>query len=104
VKNLKIGTRLALGFGVIVAVLMGAGWLNLSRMSQMNASMNLAIGTRWPAVKLSAEALRKVNENSRITLEIFVRSNRREIVQLLAREIAAIRFIESEAHFGFPAA
>jgi len=86
VKNLKIGTRLALGFGVIVAVLMGAGWLNLSRMSQMNASMNLAIGTRWPAVKLSAEALRKVNENSRITLEIFVRSNRSEIVQLLARQ------------------
>jgi Four helix bundle sensory module for signal transduction len=39
VKNLAIGTRLAVAFAVVIALLVGISWLGLSRMANLNAQL-----------------------------------------------------------------
>src|SRR5713226_6051011 len=71
-KNWKIGTRLMAGFGVLIALLVGVGWLGLDRMSQMNDNLDAIAKKQWGKVRLAQDALALVNDNARITMEMFI--------------------------------
>ncbi|MCC7181982.1 MAG: MCP four helix bundle domain-containing protein [Rhodocyclaceae bacterium] len=61
-KNMKIGMRLGLGFGVVVALLVGIATVGITRLANLNASMENIIRDKWPKVLLLQEGLAGVNE------------------------------------------
>jgi signal transduction histidine kinase/DNA-binding response OmpR family regulator len=77
--------RLATAFAFLVSILLGLGWLGLSHMARVNADFEDIISKRWPKVQLSQQALGYSNLNNRITMEIFLLDDRKEIDSLLAR-------------------
>jgi len=79
----QIGMRLGIAFGLLVAILIGIGYLGLSRMNQINANLNDVIGRQWSTLHLSRQALAYSTRNSRITMEIFFLQDKRVIDPLL---------------------
>jgi hypothetical protein len=67
----SIGLKLGLAFDILVVILVGIGILGISRMDRINADLQEVLGRRWAKLRLSREALRYSNQNSRITMQIF---------------------------------
>jgi PAS domain S-box-containing protein len=84
-KNQNIGKRLGVAFGFLILVLIGVGWLGLSRMGQINADLDQIVNNRWAKVQLTREALNYSNLNNRITMQTFLLRDKAETLQLLAR-------------------
>src|SRR5205823_7916926 len=84
-RNQSIGVRLGVVFSFLIVVLVGVGWLGLSRMAQIDADMEKVVNRRWDKLQLSSEALNYSTLNNRITMEIFLLKDRGEIESLLAR-------------------
>ena len=80
----SFGLKLGVAFGLLIALLVGTGILGLSRMDQVNANLEYVIGRRWANLQLARESLRYSNQNSRITLEVFLLKDEQLIGQLLA--------------------
>jgi diguanylate cyclase (GGDEF)-like protein len=78
-----IATKLGLAFGILVAILIGIGLLGLSRMNQINANLDGVLGRRWGKLQLAREALAYSTRNSRITMEVFLLNDKRQIEPLL---------------------
>ena len=57
-KNLKIGIRLALAFGVIVALLAGLTWLAIQRMGALNEATHQITGNAYPKVVMAKDMIR----------------------------------------------
>jgi diguanylate cyclase (GGDEF)-like protein len=81
----QLGTRLAIYFAVLIGTLLGAGYLALRHMEQMYASLQRAASSALVDVQLAQDGLQYSNENSRLTLEIFLVKNREASDALLAR-------------------
>lgn len=79
-----VGIKLAAAFAILVAILVGIGVLGLSRMDQINARLEDVLGRHWAKLQLAREALMYSNQNSRITMEIFLVDDKRLIGPLLA--------------------
>jgi methyl-accepting chemotaxis protein len=112
-KHVKIGTRLGLGFGVLVAILICVGWLGLNRMGQINEALRVIVEKRWSKVVETQEAVTRVNENARLTMEMFlvtdkeaigriaasVEDNKRAITNLMESIENALEFDKGKALF-----
>lgn len=83
-SNQSVGLRLGLAFGVLVAVLVGIGWLGLSRLWRIEAEMQRLVNYRWEKVQLSRTALHYSTLNQRITTHIFLATKESEIDSLIA--------------------
>lgn len=79
-----IAMKLAVAFGILVAILIGIGILGLSRMDQINAHLEDVLVRHWAKLQLAREALMYSNHNSRITMEIFLVDDQPLIDPLLA--------------------
>jgi len=79
----QIGMQLGIAFSLLVAILIGIGYLGLSRMNQINANLNEVLGRQWTTLQLSRQALAYSSRNSRITMEIFLLRDKRVIDPLL---------------------
>ena len=84
IKHRPPALELGMAFGLLVAILIGIGILGLSRMRQVNADFEDVMGRRFAKVQLAREALMYSNQNSRITMEIFLLNDKRLIEPLLA--------------------
>src|SRR5258706_10815382 len=82
-KSQKVTLTLGTAFVILIAILLGIGWLGLSRMALMNRKIQEVTDRRWPKVQLSRDALRYSALNSRITMQIFLLQDRKEIDPLL---------------------
>ncbi|MGD0506166.1 MAG: EAL domain-containing protein [Terriglobales bacterium] len=80
----QIGIRLGNTFVFLVAILIGIGILGLSLMDQSNAALEDLTGRQWSKLQLAQDALTYSNQNSRITVEIFLLNRQRAIDRLLA--------------------
>ena len=85
IKDPPIGPKLGVAFGILIAILIGIGILGLSRMDQINENLEDVLGRRWTKLQLAREALMYSNENSRVTMEIFLLEDKRLIEPLLIR-------------------
>jgi C4-dicarboxylate-specific signal transduction histidine kinase len=79
-----VSRRLACAFCLLIGLLVGVAWLALNRMEQIDKNIEELAGRRWAKVKLSREALACSAANNRITLQVFLMNNRKEIEPLLA--------------------
>ncbi len=80
-----IGLKLGVAFALLVGILIGISVLGLGRMDQIKAHLEDVLGARWARLQLAREALMYSNENSRITMKIFLVNDKRLIDPLLAR-------------------
>jgi len=85
-RNLRLSAKLGLVFSALIALALGIGVFALNRMGTMNAALQAVVEKRWPAVQRAHEAQGLMNENSRITLEVFLVEDRAEIERLIARQ------------------
>jgi methyl-accepting chemotaxis protein len=84
--NLKISARLSLGFAALIGVLLTIGWFGLDRMAMIDNDLETIVKKRWVKVRMAEEALDLMNENSRITLEIFLVDARTDIDRLISQQ------------------
>jgi PAS domain S-box-containing protein len=66
------GLRVELAIGFLVALLIGVGWLGLSRMGDINASTNRLFDERWDKLYVSRLASSYFNSNYRIITRYFL--------------------------------
>jgi two-component system cell cycle sensor histidine kinase/response regulator CckA len=64
------GVKLGIAFGFLVSLLIGVGWLGLSRMGQINAEMNRLFNQRFAKLQLARQALVYSSLNYRLVMEI----------------------------------
>jgi methyl-accepting chemotaxis protein len=84
--HLKISGRLSLAFAVLIGILLGTGWFGLDRMAMIEGDLDTVVTRRWSKVHMAEEALDLMNENSRITLEIFLVDSRADVDRLIAQQ------------------
>lgn len=76
--------RLAFTFSALIALIVAVGWLCLDRMAAVNANIQEVVDRRWQKVQLARDALRYSSLNSRVTMQVFLTEDPREIGSLLA--------------------
>ena len=74
-KNMKIGMRLGLGFGLTITLMAIIAVISLSRLSDMNSSINRLTDDRWPKTVWANDMIDLVNENGRATRNIVILSD-----------------------------
>jgi two-component system, cell cycle sensor histidine kinase and response regulator CckA len=65
-----IGIKLAVALGLLVIILVGVGWLGLSRMRRINADLNEIFNRRWVKAELAREAISNADSIFRITVNV----------------------------------
>ena len=98
-QNMKVATRLALGFGVVVVLLLILSIISVLRLGTLNDSTKQIVDDRYPKVVLSTEAIKLTVDNGRQLRSMFlvssdterekfkqiVESNRAKITEDLAK-------------------
>jgi two-component system cell cycle sensor histidine kinase/response regulator CckA len=81
------GLKVEIAFGCLVALLIGVGWLGLSRMGQINASANRLFDERWEKLYVTRQAASSFNSNYRIAIRVFLTKpkDKEETVALVAQ-------------------
>src|ERR1700733_3768561 len=82
-KKQSISLTLTISFSFLFCVLLGLGWLGLSRMGHINADLQDLVTKRWAKVQFCREALGYSNLNNRITMELFLLDNTDQVPSLL---------------------
>ena len=99
------GLKVEIAFGCLVALLIGVGWLGLSRMGQINASTNHLFNERWERFYTGRQAASYFNANNRILTRFFLTGHGgKEETSALAAQVkendakgtAAWKLIEAE--------
>jgi PAS domain S-box-containing protein len=72
VRRDSSGLKLEIAFGCLIALLIGVGWLGLSRMGQINASTNRLFDERWERLYAARLATSYFNTNNRIIMRFFL--------------------------------
>jgi methyl-accepting chemotaxis protein len=85
VKNLTIGTRLAVAFAVVIALLVGISWLGLSRMANLNVQLE----------KLSTHNL-VLTTDAKDAVAIIINEGRIAALLLLTKNRSGIDGLEAE--------
>ncbi len=80
----QLAVRLGFAFGLLIALLITVGGLGLRRMDRSNTDLQQIMGKQWAKLRLSREMAEYSNRNSRITMEIFLLKDTKEIGTLLA--------------------
>lgn len=87
-KYRHLGLSVGGTFFALIFILIGVGWVGLNRMAKTNAQIRSMVDANWPEVELASEALRISNLNNRITMQLFLTTDRKEISDALARRAA----------------
>ena len=82
--NKHVELRLGVAFAILIALLAGIGQLGLRRMHEINDTLSDITGRRSAKLQLAQEALMLSNQNSRITMEVFLVQDGARIDGLLA--------------------
>jgi methyl-accepting chemotaxis protein len=64
-KNMKIGIRLGLGFGLVLLLLSVIAFIGVTRLAEMNGSIEKIVKDRYPKVQKAYELEGLVSENAR---------------------------------------
>ncbi len=98
-RNLKIGVRIAVWLGFLVALLVGVGFFALDRMHALEQSTETLARVQFGKVRLAESGIQYVNSNARNALHLFLISDpkeRDELVAVQKEQSAEISRIYSE--------
>src|SRR6266853_2272658 len=75
-KKDPTGVKLGIAFGFLISLLIGVGWLGLSRLGQINDNVNNLFDQRWQKLLLTRQASFYSNSNYRAAMSaFFLKSN-----------------------------
>jgi PAS domain S-box-containing protein len=80
-----MSVAVGVAFLVLISLVAGVGYLGLDAMDSLHEDARSVAGTQWTDVQMASEALTYSNQNSRITTQIFLTDDLREVHVLLAR-------------------
>ena len=84
----NLGARVGLSFGVLIAILLSVGWVGIRQLRRVDADFAKMVDQRWSKVQLSRRAQAYSNLNNRITMELFLVENKKEIESLRVQRAA----------------
>jgi diguanylate cyclase (GGDEF)-like protein/PAS domain S-box-containing protein len=83
-KSHQIAVRLGISFSALLVILIAVGWMGLHQMDLDNARLAELQGKDWTTLRLTEEAARYSNSNSRITMQLFLLDDEEQIKALEA--------------------
>jgi methyl-accepting chemotaxis protein len=83
-RNLKIGARIAVWFGLLVLLLIGVGLFSLDRMRHLEQSTETLAHLQFAKVRLAESGIQHVNANARGALHMFLMTDLKEREEALA--------------------
>ncbi|MGI4721367.1 MAG: methyl-accepting chemotaxis protein [Janthinobacterium lividum] len=95
--NMKVATRLALGFGIVLALLIVQSVLSLQNMAAMDQQTRLITEDRYPKAKLSSDIIQSSLENGRLVRNVLLSTSQAEMDGYLER-ITANRAGNTESY------
>jgi methyl-accepting chemotaxis protein len=78
-KNLKIGTRLAIGFGLVVSLMILIGAIGILRLAALDNEVNLIVGDRFPKTVQANEVVNAINTIARSMRNILLENDKTKI-------------------------
>ena len=84
IRNLRIGQRLAIGFGIVIALLLLLAGLSYLRISSLNQEVGKMVNTRYPKTVLANRIKADVNEATRGMLNVLIMTDPDQIKKELA--------------------
>ena len=94
-KNMRVATRLALGFGIVLVMLVAQSLISLNKMRDMNDQTVLITDDRHVKTKLASEAIQGTLDNGRLVRSILLAVDEAE-AQSAKDAIAANRAANTE--------
>jgi methyl-accepting chemotaxis protein len=77
-KNLKIGVRLALGFGIVVMLLIILGVISVLRIGEINHEIDLVVKDLYPKSAIANKTISAINEDARTVRNILLSDSAEE--------------------------
>ncbi|PKO70109.1 MAG: chemotaxis protein [Betaproteobacteria bacterium HGW-Betaproteobacteria-14] len=90
VKNLTVAKRLALGFGLLSAMLLVAIVLGLTRLGAVNDMMDRVVSTDWKKTVLANDAIDLMNANARESFLLLHVQDRGPVKQRISANVQSI--------------
>jgi methyl-accepting chemotaxis protein len=90
-KDLKIGKKLALGFGIVLLLLAGITVVGVVNMATLNAGTEQIVKMEWVKARLSIKALDNVRGSAARVLQITAQTDDKEIAKAQERLAANIK-------------
>jgi methyl-accepting chemotaxis protein len=84
-KNLKIGVKLAIGFGLVVALLLMISTVSVLRLTDVDDKIDLIVNDRYPKAVLAYKIMDIVNEDARALRNIVISNDRAEMTKQKGR-------------------
>jgi methyl-accepting chemotaxis protein len=84
IKNMRIGQRLALGFGVVICLLLTLAGLSYLRIASLNQEVGKMVDVRYPKTVVANTIKADVNEATRSMLNVLIMTDPSQIAKELA--------------------
>ena len=84
IKNMRIGQRLALGFGVVIFLLLTLAGLSYLRIASLNQEVGKMVDVRYPKTVVANTIKADVNEATRSMLNVLIMTDPSQIAKELA--------------------
>lgn len=84
-KNAKIGVRLAIGFGVVLALMVIGIVVGWTRLSELNGITEKIVQKDWVKSALANEVADLANDNAKANMELFLVTDKGRIAKIFER-------------------
>ncbi|HMK65669.1 MAG TPA: MCP four helix bundle domain-containing protein, partial [Thermodesulfobacteriota bacterium] len=95
-KNMKIGMRLGVGFGVIALLLAVVAVLSITRLASIGNSVDQAVNDRYPKTEIANDIIDQANGSARFIRNMIIFDNKDEIQKESARLDEAAKKIDED--------
>ncbi|TCT17615.1 MCP four helix bundle domain-containing protein, partial [Thiobaca trueperi] len=83
-SNIKIGVRLALGFGLIMVLMLGTLYVNFVQLRSIESVSKQVTAKEWPISVVANQIIRNINDNAKTALSLMFMSDIGQINQTVA--------------------
>jgi methyl-accepting chemotaxis protein len=101
IRNLSIGQRLAIGFGIVIALLIMLAGISYMRISSLNNEVGALVKERYPKTVVANSVKADVNEATRSMLNVLIMTDpdqiKKELQNIEARNASATAAIDNLA-------
>lgn len=78
--KITTASRLALGFGFVILLLLASVWIAASRLHELNRMVEQIAQKDWKRAELASEIVGLMNDNARATYQLFLADDRRSVL------------------------